>query len=149
MILETIEEANHKRYLFAILEFSFRYLIPVAILGSEYQLFSLNSYNKIKLSIAGAILFVVLLLVLKDWLLRWISTWEIGFVRSLIDVIINYIPIIAITGLLLVAQQRLDDFLYNVWLWIGISYFIGLLFKQPHEKWLTYVVEKRRIKNYG
>lgn len=143
----TLRVANFRRYLFASLEILGQILAPVYILGQEYQLFELQSYSKLKITITGFIVLFAALLALRAKFLEWMKNWPTSVAKSIFDILLQMLPMAAFTALLLIAQLKVDDFIEVWWVVLG-SYFLGTLFKQGHDYWLEYVIETRRANKW-
>lgn len=140
---------NHKRYIFATLELIFCIFIPAFVVGSKYDLYTrVRYFTRLQITLTGFIVLMIVLLSLRKRIVKWMSTWPTSVGKSIVDLFINYLPLVAMTGILLTAQYKIVEFVEIWWIIMG-SYFIGLLFKQGHDYWIEYVIETRRADKWA
>lgn len=139
---------NQKRYLYGTLELLFCVFIPAAIIANEYDLYyRVRYFTRLQITLTGFIVLMVVILSLKKRISLWVKSWPTSVGKSIVDIFINMLPMIAMTGILLIAKYKVDRFIEIWWLVLG-SYAIGLLFKQWHDKWIEEVIETRRANTW-
>lgn len=117
---------------------------PVWVVSERYRLFHFNEYTYFKGGLMGLIVATIVVLYFAKAIKGWVKGWKPSVGKSLIDVIIRFLPFGAAWIAIDLFKRRIEEIQqdFTIICWFIVA---GLIFKQGHDYYLKIVKKKEEL----